>query len=321
VLRHAALAGFLVLLPACSSPPSAVPSAVSDSPTLAAGEFSAGLNGLKLWFRVAGSGPVCIMPTPAWGPSSDLYFRTLAPLEKFFTVVYLDSRGTGRSERAGTPTGYTWEALVSDIDALRVHLKQEKIWLMGHSEGGAQVLHYAVAHPDRVSGLVLLDALAASTSAEDADMQTRMARRSKEPWFADASKSLQAEPTDDKQFAAVMAKALPLYWSDPAKIARHAPHFAATSMSVAAARGGEASKRFPFDLRPRLDVITAPALVVVGDDDFICPPPAATAIHLGLKHSKLLLVEKSGHFPWLEQPDVFFREVPRFLEAMGLRAA
>ncbi len=110
---------------------------------LTPGEFTAQLNGLKLWFKVSGVGPVCLMPNPAWGPSSDPYFRTLQPLEKIFTMVYLDCRGTGRSQKAPSTKEYTWDHLVADLDALRVHFRQEKVYLMGHSEGGTLILHYA----------------------------------------------------------------------------------------------------------------------------------------------------------------------------------
>src|SRR5262245_55475796 len=74
-----------------------------QGPCVENGEFTAELNGLQLWYKVSGAGPVCLMPTPPWGASSVMCFRTLKPLEENFTVVYLDSRGTGRSQRAGSP--------------------------------------------------------------------------------------------------------------------------------------------------------------------------------------------------------------------------
>ncbi len=80
--------------------------------------------------------------------------------------------------------------------------------------------------------------------------------------------------------------------------------------------------RFPpvlFDLRDPLKQVRAPALIVVGDDDFVCSPFAAKRLHLCLPNSKLLLIEGAGHFPWLEQPDVFFRDVPAFLQAIQER--
>lgn len=304
--------------------------AKSQTSPLTQGEFTIELNGLKLWFKVSGTGPVCLMPTPAWGPSSDLYFRTLQPLEKTFTVVYLDSRGTGRSQRAASTKDYTWEHLIADLDALRAHLKQEKVWLMGHSQGGMQVLHYACARPERVEGLVLLSTAAVWDEQADKDVMFRVQLRQDRPWFAEAVKALQQLEFDalggevvnpsvasDEGLKAVIKTIMPFYWSDPAKIAPHEEDFEATSMSATAFRGDKDSHRFPFDLRDRLKRLTAPALIVVGDDDFICSPFAAQRLHLCLPNSKLLLIENAGHFPWLEQSDVFFSDVPVFLKALN----
>ena len=35
-------------------------------------------------------------------------------------------------------------------------IEKDKVWLMGHSEGGMQIMHYACKHPDRVAGMVVL---------------------------------------------------------------------------------------------------------------------------------------------------------------------
>jgi proline iminopeptidase len=287
---------------------------------LTQGEFTAELNGLTLWFKVSGVGPVCLMPNPAWGPSSDLYFRTLKPLEKSFTMVYLDCRGTGRSQRAASTKEYTWDHLVTDLDALRSHLQQEKVWLMGHSEGGMQILHYACRYPALVRGLVLLDAAAVTDEEANRDITSRMQRRQGAPWFPEAVKAqqgLQSETVkSDADIKAAIMALLPFYWSDPARIAAHASDFEATSMSAVAWRGQTDSHRFSFDLRDPLKHLRAPVLIVVGDDDFICSPLAAKRLHLCLPNSKLLLIEGAGHFPWLEQPDVFFHDVPVFLRAL-----
>jgi proline iminopeptidase len=117
-------------------------------------EFTIELNGLKLWCKVSGTGPVCLMPSPDWGPSSDYCFRTLKPMEKLFTVVYLNSRGRGRSQEPKSAMDHSWDDRIADLDALRIHLKQHKVWLIGHSEGGMHILQYACRHPNRVSEAV-----------------------------------------------------------------------------------------------------------------------------------------------------------------------
>jgi proline iminopeptidase len=312
----------LVALAAILLVPPAAAAAISGpraKPALQNGEFSAELNGLNLWYKVAGTGPICLMPTPAWGPSSDLYFRTLKPMEKFFTMVYLDSRGTGRSQRAKSAIEYSWDHLIADLEALRLHLKQHKIWLIGHSEGGTQILHYACRYPDRVSGLILLDAAPVGGGESQSEAMRRAALRKDQPWYAEAVAALRTPPKTGQEFAQLMGKALPLFWSDPGKIDQFKEAFAATTFSVEASQGQDESRSGPFDLRAQLKKVTAPALIVVGTDDFICSPVAARDMHLGLQNSKLLVIERCGHFPWLEQADEFNGQVPRFLEALGFR--
>jgi proline iminopeptidase len=258
------------------------------------------------------------MPSPAWGASSDLWFRTLKPLEKILTIVYLDSRGTGRSQHAKSTKDYAWDNLVADLDALRAHLKQEKVWLMGHSEGGIQVLHYACKHPERINGLVLLSSAVVSDEKSQGEWQVRVLRQKDEPWFGEAMQALKTDYSSDAQLKAGFAKMLPLYWSDPHKIDKYHEDFEATAWSADAFHGARDSNRSQYDLTEPLKRVKAPALIVVGDGDFICWPENTKQLHLSLPDSKLLVIERAGHFPWLEQPDAFFRDVPIFLQALGL---
>lgn len=317
-MRLLLFATLAFLCSSCSSPGQTRPGMTAQ--TLQHGEYTVELNGMRLWYRVSGSGPVCLMPTPAWGPSSDLYFRTLGSMEKLFTVVYVDSRGTGRSGRAKTPGEYDWDHLVGDLEGLRAHLKQEGIWLMGHSEGGVQVLQYAIKHPNRVRGLVLLSSSAVQDDSSFADMRRRQLLRGGEPWYEVAAKAFEDEtpPPTDEAFAKNLKAGLPLYWSDPAKIEPFQDDFGASLPSAHAAVASYESGRYPFDLRDQLRNVTAPTLIVVGDDDIVCSPEAATALHLALPNSKLLLIEASGHFPWMEQPEVFETRVSEFLRVMGV---
>lgn len=291
----------------------------AEPPALKQGEFTAELNGLKLWYKVSGQGPVCLMPNPAWGPSSDLYFRTLKPLEKYFTMVYLDCRGTGRSERAKSGKEYSWVHLVNDLEALRNHLGIEKCWLMGHSEGGILALHFACKHPNRVNGLVLIASAAVITPKDDQAAMARAMKRKNEPWFADALKvQFAGPPKTDEQFAAGMKKMMPAYWADPSRIAKHQEHFEATTLSASAFAGQSESKRLHFDLSADLKKVTVPALIIVGDKDDACPPAMSRTIHLGLANSKYLQFQDCGHFPWLEQSAEFETQVPLFLKALGV---
>ena len=65
--------------------------------TLSKGDHFAGINGIRMHYYVSGKGPVCLLPSPGWGPSIGYLKSTLQPLENFFTIVYYDTRMSGES--------------------------------------------------------------------------------------------------------------------------------------------------------------------------------------------------------------------------------
>lgn len=68
-----------------------------------------------------------------------------------------------------------------------------------------------------------------------------------------------------------------------------------------------------MDLRPALRQLNVPALVVAGRQDPM-DPAMQYELHLALKSSRLVLLERCGHFAWLEQPREFYSAVREFLE-------
>lgn len=274
--------------------------------------------GLRLWYRVSGAGPICIMPTPGWGPSSDMYFQTLIPLETMFTLVYLDTRGTGRSERPMQSSDYSYDRFAADVDALRKHLGKDRVWLMGHSEAGRHALYYALQYPDHCAGLILLDAVSFQDEQSRQDMEARIQERQHEPWFDRAYQAFTSQemPKSDADLVTLTQTILPFYYYDVANLERNAAHHAATSMSVDAFKGAAECQWNKTNLMSRLKEIQIPTLVVVGSHDFICSPLHAHRLHMAIVGSKFILIEKAGHFPWFEQPDQFFSKVKEGLAAV-----
>ncbi len=295
------------------------------------GSFTTRLNGLNLWYKVSGKGPVCIVPSPGWGPACDLYIHSFQPLEKRFTMVYLDTRGCGQSQTPKTTKEYRWEDLIADLDALRQHLKAEKVWLLGHSEGGVMSLHYALQHPKRVQGLILVGSGPANDRLQDEDMKARIAERKDLPGLEDMVTAFmggwknQTDPKTDEEFAALLGKAFPLYFFNPKSGQEKFEHIAKKGrspkegyrvFSADALRGRKDSGRTSWNLTGRLKEITAPTVIVVGHADFIFSPAQGQRLHLGIRNSKLLLVEKAGHFPWVEQEKAFFDGLEQCLRAL-----
>jgi proline iminopeptidase len=65
----------------------------------------------------------------------------------------------------------------------------------------------------------------------------------------------------------------------------------------------------------KLGGLAIPALIIAGDGDFICSPPLGRRVHAALTNSTLVEISDCGHFPWIEQPEEFWRAVSLGLDA------
>ena len=90
------------------------------------------------------------------GPGADhsMFKPVLAPAAAFAQVVYLDQRGSGRSDRSG-PDQWTWERWADDVAAFCDALGIKRPVLLGTSSGGWVALTAAIRHASRLGGVVL----------------------------------------------------------------------------------------------------------------------------------------------------------------------
>ena len=274
-------------------------------------------DGRKLSYRRMGTGPTLVCHPGGPGVSSS-YFSDLAGLFEQFNLVMLNPRGTGGSDRPADPHAYRIDDYVSDVEELRAHLGLERILLLGHSHGGVVAQAYASAHPGRVRRLVLASTLARFGPEQDAAMRAGMDKRSGQPWYADAVAALEVEQAgkfeNDRELGELFFREMPLYF------AHYGPVEAGYLDTLRPDNiNGDALKLFneeiftTFDLRSRLRDITAPTLVITGDDDFICGPLCAAEITAAINGAREVIVGDSGHMVFIEQPQVFHDEVADFL--------
>jgi proline iminopeptidase len=240
--------------------------------------------------------------------------------ERFFTVIYFDTRGSGRSERPPNVTDYKYDQFSADLDVLRNHLHQEQIWIIGHSGGGWLAMHYAIAYPNRCSGLVLLDSIAANDAEWRKDVTERQTARRNEPWYEETIQASSDPRTkkDEKVFCEALNSTLRFAFHDVKNFAKF--QAGGGFFSLPAFKGMAISNKGGAPLLP-LEKITVPTIIVAGASDDRASPLQAERIHSGIRGSKLIVIEKAGHFPWLEQPDNFFAAVETGLETFGLTSA
>ena len=279
-------------------------------------------DGRKLTYRRLGNGPVVVCHPGGPGFSS-MYFSDLAGLWERFTLIMLNPRGTGGSERPRDRRAYQLDDYVKDVEEVRLHLGLETILLLGHSHGGVVAQAYAAQHPARVSRLVLASTLARFGAEQEAAMRAGMERRSGQPWYAEALAALDAEQAgefeNDQELGELVFRELPLYFARYGAVeAGYLDTLRSDTINADALQIFNREIFNTFDLRDPLSRVMAPTLVITGDDDFICGPVCAAEITAAVPGAREVIVGDSGHMVFIEQPRAFHDEVGDFLEAAPL---
>jgi proline iminopeptidase len=288
-------------------------------------EQFAEINGVNLHYYVTGSGPVLLVPAPGWGPSVE-YLIPLTVLEKHCTVVYFDTRHSGKSSGPESADQYTLEHFVADIEALRVHLGAPKIFLAGHSAGGHQALAYGIEHPENLLGIIAIDANAALDDVRAAEMMKMIEKRRTEPFYLahptyidDAVAAMTGGGGASLTIQDIIDRTGAFYFHDP-ELAAGA--FAGMDFDEQVLHYSQASGFQSRNLLADLHRVTAPTLIIVGDDDFRCDPVSQGArMHDNLPASTLVIIKDSGHFPWLEQPAAFDAACAAWFEELNVPLA
>jgi proline iminopeptidase len=288
----------------------------TSDPKLVSGSHEAKLADVSLHYVVAGQGPLVVVTSPGWGIGSLYLQRGLAPLEKTFTVLFLDTRGSGGSSQPADPRQMSTTLMADDIDRLQTYLGLDSINLMGHSNGGAIALDYAERYPLRVKKVVLIDAEVLD-DRDDAAIQRYLTLWHDDPKFKNA---IQADPNDttddtDEHFEDYLAHILPLYFSDPdLYLPVFEAQYAGTHLSSFASRAQEAADQLaPRYQSQEYDKVRAKTLIISGTIDFICPVEVSERMHGRIAGSILSLYANVAHLPYIEEPARFFSEVSQFL--------
>ena len=231
---------------------------------------------------------------------------------RFYRIVLFDQRGCGRSTPPGGTLDNTTAHLIVDIEQLRRRLGVDGWLLFGGSWGSTLSLAYAIAHPDRVAGMVLRGVFLAS-HAEVQWYLSGLRRFLPEAWdeFAgDAGASIVRHFRSLVDHAdAEVALAAARRWCD----------YEARVMALGEAAGdgdtapaeellARAKVQLHFlthdcFLRPNelLDNLwrigAKPVIVVQGRLDMVCPPCTAVEVARRLPGAEMRLVADGGHSP------------------------
>lgn len=278
------------------------------------------VNGAKIYFDVEGMGlapcGMTMVEKPACfvlhgGPGLDhSYFKPwLTPLAETMQLIYVDQRGSGRSERVPLET-CTIEQMADDIEELRKYLGLDKVIVLGNSFGGMWALTYATRHPESISKMILV------TTTPSNDFQSAAAveleRRGTPEQKATSPKLFEGKITSEAEFMAWWDVMISLYFA----------HWDETRGRQMVARGVDnplvAAYMFEqiiphYDVRPNLASMNIPTLVVSGRHDWVTPVGESEAIANNLPGAELVIFEESGHMPFIEEQAGFIDAVTTFV--------
>lgn len=258
---------------------------------------------------VRGRGPAVVLLHGQPGTGHD--WRWVAPLlDDRYTVVIPDRPGYGRT--GGTATGFAGNARAT-IELLD-RLGCERAVLVGHSWAGAVAQAAASAHPERVSGLVLVSSVG---PGEHLGWDDRIL----------------AAPVVGDAIAATAIGGLGLLLGRDRVQAFAGRHLAGRSYEAVVAltrltRGGSrvwrsfvTEQRALMDelelLGPALGRIAAPTVVLHGDADRLVPPAVAESLAAAIPNSTLRLVPRVGHLLPHDRPHEVALAVDRVMRRPG----
>ena len=264
--------------------------------------------------RGMGEGPPVLLLHGGPGLGAEYLVGLVEELDGLIDGVLPQQRGLEPSTLEG-PRDV--ETHVADAIAVFDHLGWERAWLIGHSWGGHLAMHIAVAHPDRVAGIVGIETLgAAAPDGGGGELVPNLVARltPDERANLDALVAREAEGDDDPTLNAQMLMTL---WPSYSYIHGNVLPPTSLRLEIPLANGHDtmpsvAAHFAAGTLEGGLPDLHLPALFLHGEGDPL-PSSASVGSAALIKGARVELIPESGHFPWLERKGVVRAAVEAFL--------
>lgn len=263
-------------------------------------------DGTELFYRSSGEGSPLILCSASF--STHLHWSGVeAELARNHRVVTWDYRGHGLSEAPDDPDRYSLDQIVRDLGVIHdVSIGDEPAIVGGLSIGGLFSLAYALAHPERVRALLLVNTGPGFKKPEAAAQWQDMLERA-----AAKMESVGLEAYLEGRRA--QAELLGLDPDAPAARAVR-PGVLRSTVTGLTHFARQVAGPVP-NLVDRLAEVSPPTLVLVGalDPAF---QRASEVMAAKLPRATRVVLEGAGHVANLDQPEAFVREVEAFLGAL-----
>jgi pimeloyl-ACP methyl ester carboxylesterase len=216
---------------------------------------------------------------------SPAFARVFEHLAERVRLILFDKRGMGLSDR--TNRLYTLEERIDDVRAVQEAVGSTRAHLMGFSEGGAMAVLFAATYPDRVSGLILYGAPMAYGRKADWPYGTTDEEFEKS-WVAARERGY-ADDYDSPYWR----RYLGVNHDDPAVL----EWWRRLRRAVGSPTERYASSRMNrlIDVRPVLESLHLPVLILVREDDPVAPLEMVRAYAARIPNARLHVLPGQGH--------------------------
>jgi 3-oxoadipate enol-lactonase len=259
------------------------------------------VSGAEIAYDESGSGPALLF-IHAGNADRRMWDRQIAAFSGSHRVIRFDLRGFGESPNPAAPYA-NFEDACELLDALGV----ERAVVVGDSMGGEVALDLALAHPKRVSGLVLVSTRAALTEASD---------ELKQVW-SDADAAYERgdiEAATDIEVAAwIDGAGRTAADLDPAFRARAKAMVRLTWDKIEPGTNDVEQIKLDPPQHGRFGEVRVPVLLVAGDCDQAEIGTSMAILAQEIAGARLVTIENASHLPPLERPEQFNQSMREFL--------
>lgn len=257
------------------------------------------VGGLNLYYEQHGDGEPLVMIRGV-GSSAALWYAQLPDLSQRLRLLIFDNRAAGRSSDPGGPFSISDQA--ADTLGLMDAMGLERAHVLGFSMGGTIAQEMALSRPERVASLILVGTHCGGEHKVQPDPEIRAL-------FDDLIEQGTAEARDAANrsvFTAQTMEQRPELVQNDARISAQFPVKSETLKRQRQATGS-------FSSWERLPLITAPTLVLSGDQDMLVPPANSEILAKRIPGAQLGIVPGGGHRLLVEQPQACNQAILEFL--------
>jgi len=259
------------------------------------------LNGVDLYYETCGAGEAVIL-LGGLGMTCEGWISQVQFLCRYFQVVSLDNRGSGRTDFPGTDISIA--DMANDVLGLMDFLAVEKAHFIGLSLGGFIALEFVRRYPGRVMSLIL------SNAAPRLDARSKYRLKL---WEEMKRRGIDLSIQIREQLLWIFPEDFFASEKLPAIMLKNMMDFSFRQSDVGYA--GQVNACISFDATDYLAEIKIPVLVFASDDDLIIPMKMSRKLVSGIPGTRLIVMEGCGHLIPALKPGKFNRIALDFVKA------